>query len=151
MKRAFTLVEILIMVAILGILAAIAIPQIQNYADQAKAAAAKDNLRILRNAIERYAAMNNGIPPGYADNDPAMGCTSPQFYIQMISDNQYLSGKPRNPFNKIARIRMVINGQVFPTEPEDTSTWGWIYKPEIKEIRLNWLGIDSDGKAYFEY
>ena len=51
MKRAFTLVEILIVVALLGILAAIALPTFQDHIQQARESAAKDNLRILRNAI----------------------------------------------------------------------------------------------------
>ncbi|RKY11715.1 MAG: hypothetical protein DRP65_03460, partial [Planctomycetota bacterium] len=50
MKKAFSLVELLIVVAILGILAAIVVPEFQTYTQQAKEAAAKDNLRILRNA-----------------------------------------------------------------------------------------------------
>ena len=69
MKKAFTLVEILIVVTILGILAAIALPTFQGHIIQAKEAAAKDNLRILRNAIELYAAQHNDMPPGYINGD----------------------------------------------------------------------------------
>lgn len=69
MKKAFTLVEILIVVAILGILAAIVLPQFQSHTQQAKESAAKDNLRILRNAIELYAAQHDGVPPGYPNGD----------------------------------------------------------------------------------
>ncbi|GAH74356.1 unnamed protein product, partial [marine sediment metagenome] len=70
MKKAFTLVEILIVVAILGILAAIVIPQFQAHSQEAKEAAAKDNLRILRNAIELYAVQHGGVPPGYPADNP---------------------------------------------------------------------------------
>ena len=64
MKKAFTLVEILIVTAILGIMAAIVMPLFAGHVQLAKEAAAKDNLRILRGAIERYAAEHNDIPPG---------------------------------------------------------------------------------------
>ena len=66
MKKAFTLVEILIVVAILGILATIALPTFQSHPQEAKESAAKDNLRILRNAIELFTAQHNDVPPGYA-------------------------------------------------------------------------------------
>ena len=65
MRRGFSLVEILIVVAILGILAAIVLPEFQAHTQQAKEAAAKDNLRILRQQIELYAAQHNGLAPGY--------------------------------------------------------------------------------------
>ncbi len=68
-KYAFTLVEILIVVAILGILAAIVLPTFQDHVQQARESAAKDNLRILRNAIEVYAAQHNDVPPGYPNDD----------------------------------------------------------------------------------
>ena len=50
MRKGFSLVEIMIVVSILGILAAIVLPEFQNYQQQAKESAAKDNLRILREA-----------------------------------------------------------------------------------------------------
>ena len=62
MKKAFTLIEILIVVSILGILSAIVFPEFQAQAQQSRESAAKDNLRILRNAIEIYAAEHNDIP-----------------------------------------------------------------------------------------
>ena len=47
MKKAFTLVETLIVVAILGILTAIALPTFRGHIAEAKESAAKDILRIL--------------------------------------------------------------------------------------------------------
>lgn len=51
-KRGFSLAELLINVAILGILAAVVVPQFQAHSAQAKVAVGKDSLRILRSAIE---------------------------------------------------------------------------------------------------
>ncbi len=53
-QRAFTLFELLIVVAIIGILAGVAWPSYQHYVDQARIAQAKAEVRIIESAIERY-------------------------------------------------------------------------------------------------
>jgi prepilin-type N-terminal cleavage/methylation domain-containing protein len=150
MKKAFTLVEILIVVAVLGILAAIVLPTVQNHIQQAKESAAKDNLRILRNTIELYAAQHNGIPPGYPNNDPDnVLITELDFYNQIVFVGHYLSAMPVNPLNGDARITVLGNSVTFP-ENADGET-GWIYQPATKIIRLNSPGTDSTGTPYFQY
>jgi len=61
-QRAFTLFELLLVVAIVGIIAAIAIPGYQHYVDQAKIAQAKVDIVIIESAIERYYANNLAYP-----------------------------------------------------------------------------------------
>ena len=87
MRKAFSLVELLIVTAIIGILAAIVIPEFQTHSQQAKETAAKDNLRILRNTIELYAVQHNGIPPGYVDNEPLLTPLPGAFEFQMVGKN----------------------------------------------------------------
>ncbi|MGB7161417.1 MAG: type II secretion system protein [Tepidisphaeraceae bacterium] len=53
-KRGFTLVEILIVVIILGILAAIVIPQFTNASTDAKNSSAKSMLQTLRSQVELF-------------------------------------------------------------------------------------------------
>lgn len=151
MNKAFTLVEVLIVVAILGILAAIVVPQFQSNTQQAREAAAKDNLRILRQQIEFYAARHGGVPPGYPNNDPSMSPSNLPFWYQMIENGDYLSKMPVNPFSGETVIKMVYNDEDFPTEPLVTSLYGWIYQPATKTIKLNWPGTDSEGISYFSY
>lgn len=151
MKRAFSLVELMIVVALLGIVAAIALPTFQDHLAKAKEAAAKDNLRVLRNAIERYAAQHDGVPPGYPNDDPSNGASLSGLtvYKQMVVDSDYLSEMPENPFNEDTTIEMVADSESFPTEP--VGFRGWIYKPATKTIKLNWPGTDSEGVRYFDY
>ncbi len=53
-EKGFTLIELMIVVAIIGILAAIAIPNFMNYQCKAKQSEAKSNLGAIRTAQEAY-------------------------------------------------------------------------------------------------
>jgi type IV pilus assembly protein PilE len=57
--KGFTLIELMIVIAILGILAAIAIPSYQDSVRKAKRADAQGALMGLANAMERYFTINN--------------------------------------------------------------------------------------------
>jgi len=165
MKRAFSLVELMIVVAILGILAAIALPTFQGHVSEAKQAAARENLHILRAAIEFYAAQHNGLPPGYLNGEVADDAI---FIIQMIyftnesgqlsgvaykTDThplgQYLNAIPKNPFNENSTVKLLEDAESFPEFP--TGAFGWIYKPATKTIKLDWPGTDTEGVPYFDY
>jgi len=60
----FTLIELLIVVAIIGILAAIAVPNFLNAQTRAKVSRVYSDLRALGNAIEMYAIDRNTYPGG---------------------------------------------------------------------------------------
>jgi len=53
-NQAFTLLEVLIVVIIIGILAAIALPQYVNTIEKARSAEATSNIGALRSSVERY-------------------------------------------------------------------------------------------------
>lgn len=63
MRRGFTLVEIMIVVAIIALLAAIAIPNLLNARRTANEAAAKASVRSLSTASETYATAHSGVYP----------------------------------------------------------------------------------------
>jgi prepilin-type N-terminal cleavage/methylation domain-containing protein len=150
-KNAFTLVELLIVVAIIGILAAIVLPALQGHIQQAKESVAKDDLRTWRTVIEVYTARHNGVPPGYFNNNLSYTPCYAFLHAHLVTSGHYLSELPENPFNGKKIVKVIINSEDFPTGPVETDTSGWIYKPATKEIRLNWPGKDSAGVAYFNY
>ena len=63
-RRAFTLVELLVVIIIIGILAAVAIPQFGDSSTDAKKSALKEDLRLLRSAIDKYKIDHSGVYPG---------------------------------------------------------------------------------------
>jgi len=62
-KKGVTLIELLIVVLILGALAAIAIPRLTQSADTARKNACKTNIDLINSQIELYAADNDGVYP----------------------------------------------------------------------------------------
>jgi general secretion pathway protein G len=97
-KTGFTLVEILIVVVILGILAAIVIPQFADASIEAKTASLCTDLQTLRSQIELYKVQHNDTPPSFANFSAQMtgqtditGAAGTDFgpYMQKIAMNQF--------------------------------------------------------------
>jgi len=151
MKRAFSIAELMIVVAVLGILAAIVVPQFTSQSARSRTAAAKTNLNALRGAIELYAAKNSGVPPGYPSNDISQTPTHQTFSTQICGAGLYLSAMPENPYNGKTECKVLGNSASFPSAAGDTDQYGWIYQPATRTIRLNWTGVDIESTAYFDY
>jgi general secretion pathway protein G len=145
-SKAFTLVELMIVVSILGILAAVVLPEFQGQQQRAKEAAAKANLQLLRAAIERYAVDHNGVPPGHAQDNPENNPHGVTFAFHLRG---YLSKQPKNPYNNLGTTWAMPNNGTFPeTAP---GLYGWIYHAPTKTIKLDWPGTDSEGRVFFDY
>lgn len=87
-KSGFTLVEILIVVVILGILAAIVIPQFTDASTDAKLSSLKSNLQTVRSQIQIYKINNDDAPPTLDGFSAAMVPT----YLQKIPNNPFSVG-----------------------------------------------------------
>lgn len=134
-QRGFTLIEILIVVVILGILAAIVIPQFTNASQDAQVSAIKSQLQTVRSQIELYRVKNGSDNlTGSANDSDAL------FTLLTTADAnnggfQYLQTVPQLPNTYWAwdwdgttlRVTYDAQGPTLPNGPDgnpvDPSTW----------------------------
>ena len=65
-KKGFTLVELLIVIIIIAVLAAIAIPKFSNSSTRSKESSLRANLKLVRNAIDLFRADTGAFPANMA-------------------------------------------------------------------------------------
>jgi len=151
-NKGFTLVEILIVVIILGILAAIVIPQFTEASNDARESALASDLQTLRSQIELYKIQHLDKGPNLDENDAAdnanfvarltgktdqdgkinaNGAFGP--YLQSFPSNPFVSGAGNDPDGVT-----VASGD--PSGNGDDST-GWYYNTDNGKISP----YDNDG------
>ena len=90
--RGFTLIELMIVMTLVGILAAIAQPQFHQYTIRTREAVLKENLFTLRDVIDQYSADKGKFPDT----------------LQELVDNRYIRKVPEDPFTKSAETWVTV-------------------------------------------
>jgi prepilin-type N-terminal cleavage/methylation domain-containing protein len=155
----FTLVELLIVVIILGILAAVAIPQFGSSTDDAKLSTMTSNLSSLRNAVELYKQEHNNLYPGEVlETDGTTATTAgtcPQAFTYQLTRYSDVAGitavgssagakgpymkkvaLPDNPFNNLNTVKCDIVTNDITSVTTDNTT-GWLFYTQTGRLVAN--------------
>jgi general secretion pathway protein G len=127
-RQGFTLVELVVVVMILGILAAVAAPKLLGTSGTATDNGLRQTLGVVRDSIERYAAENGG---DFPDTDDAT------FKSQLAP---YLRGAfPTCPVGKKDNVVKVVTSSTLT--PDETT--GWLYSSATGEFIVNSTDPDN--------
>ena len=119
-KSGFTLIELIIVIVILGILAAIAIPMFSTSTKDANESALKSNLAVLRNVILVYYHEHNGQYPGALKTDgsgsatvagdlPAAFTDQMTLYTNKAGKNSATKDAVNYPYGPYVSVSMPVN------------------------------------------
>jgi prepilin-type N-terminal cleavage/methylation domain-containing protein len=150
-SRGFSLLELVIVVSIIGIIAAIAIPRFSRATAGAADAALTGDLAVMRNAIDMFAAEHGGTFPAlativaqlttYTDVAGTANASKTTTYIY----GPYLRQVPKLPVG-------AKKGQT-GIDDEAGAAIGWIYTAATGDIKAATtdLELDAAGTKYNEY
>ncbi|MBN8644657.1 MAG: type II secretion system protein [Planctomycetes bacterium] len=143
-RNGFTLVEILIVVMILGILAALVVPQFAHASGTAIKSALQRQLQEVDSQIEIYRGANAGQFPT-ADATAPMGAGLTNNGWGILVSAKYLKEEPMNPF--VGKTLLVVgDGAAAAAEPQ-TSANGWYYSIDSGNTRLDVFASGYDRGA----
>ena len=125
-EKGFTLVELLVVMAIMGILVAVAVPQLQKAPVRAKEAVLKEDLFTFRSCLDQYYADKGHYPET----------------LQTLVTDKYIRKLPVDPFTKSADTWQVV------MEEPDSSDAASQEPPGIIDVKSGAKQASLDGSLY---
>ena len=166
--RGVSLLETVLVVAIMAILAAIAIPRISRSSEGAAETALKEDLRVVRNAIEMFRVEHDGILPGSVGDGTNAAGTAACFrwhlwhysntdgIISQTKQPGYLFGPylrvfPKGPLGPAkGRIAVIMVDEGVPLSGQPNPINPWKYDYTTGEFIFNWDALSGDGVTAYD-
>jgi len=130
-RRGFTLIELVVVVLVMGILAAVAAPKMFDTASNAKINSARQSLSVVRDAIELYRAQI-GTYPGQAATGTALA-TDLKPFLKGPFPKVSISGAPNNGTVKYGSTTAAVDGST-----------DWVYDKADGSIVINLTGYETN-------
>lgn len=148
--QGFTLVEILIVVVIMAVLAAVVIPQFSGSTDDAKRSTAEFNIGVIRSVCQTFRAHHEGKRPGFPTGATTIDALLKETNTAGVVTpgggfGPYLVSMPENPFTGVSTVKAIATPGTPPSDTDVTANnaGGWIYDASVGNI---WLDSDTQGE-----
>jgi prepilin-type N-terminal cleavage/methylation domain-containing protein len=105
-RGGFTLIEIMIVVVLLAVLAAIVIPNFSDAASNSRKVALQEQLRRIRTDVQLYKMQHQDAPPALAGADWT-DLTTQKANVAGIMCGPYMTTQPKNPLNNYSDVHVV--------------------------------------------
>jgi general secretion pathway protein G len=128
-EKGFTLIELIIVIAILGIIAGIAVAQLQTAPQKAREAVLKEDLYAIRDVIDQYFADKGKYPES----------------LDTLVEEGYLRKIPVDPITKTSESWQTVNAEAEENQDDPQAVGG------IIDVKSGADGTALDGSRYADW